>query len=153
MGHVGLTCPFLHHLCTLSLVPRLTLTATLRKATEEGKIRSYLINLGTGTDAHKHKKKLTSTEETHANTEVAISCTCAQSVYVCTCVLFCFCSRELGQKLHTVHTILKQTSSCLFLFSKQRNKQKQVHIVSNTVCKIQDDLSATYGRNGTFSQA
>lgn len=65
MGHVGRTFPCLHHPCTLSPVPRLTLTVTHKKTPAEGKIHSHLINLGPGTDAR--RKRCTLREETHTS--------------------------------------------------------------------------------------
>lgn len=81
MGHAGLTFPCLHHPCTLSPVPRLTLTATPRKTTEEGKIHSYLINLCPGKDAHKHKntcgqKKCTQPQRSQYPAPVPRLCAC-----------------------------------------------------------------------------
>lgn len=94
MGHVGLTCPCLRHPCTLSLVPRSTLTATLRKTTEEGKTRSYLINLGppeemhTNTKAHVGRGKHMETQRSHYSAPVARLC-------VCWCVFFFSRSKRL----------------------------------------------------------
>lgn len=95
MGHVGLTCPYLLHRCTLSLVLRLTLTITHRKTKVEGKIHSDLINLGPGTYPHKHK----------CMHEVTISCTYAQSV--------CVSIQELGLEMQFTQ-MLKLTYNTLF---------------------------------------
>lgn len=94
MGHVGLTCPCLHHPCTPSLGRRLTLTVTPRKTTEEGKIHSYLINLCLGTDAHKHKKHTSDRRNTCKHVGHSILHLCPEYVWVF------FSITECGQHLN-----------------------------------------------------